>query len=298
MDNPTPNKPSITQPYATGSVASKDGTIIGYRQLGQGPGLLLIHGGMMAAQNFMKLAAVLASDYTVYIMDRRGRGLSGPCGDGFGVQQAVEDAQAVIAETGAQNVFGLSAGAIVSLCTASVTPAIRKVAAYEPPFSLSSIPESSPRPWLVRYNQEIAEGKLADAMVTVNKGIKGSPIFSMLPRFIAVSLMKLAIPAEAKDIKPGDVPLKDIIPTMHFDSQIVLDTEDKLETLKNISAEVFLLGGSKSPTYLRHVLDAVAAALPQARRVQLAGVGHMAADNGGQPQRVAEELRRFFAESH
>jgi pimeloyl-ACP methyl ester carboxylesterase len=294
MENAAQSKSTVNQPYTTGSVKSKDGTTIGYRQLGQGPGLLLLHGGMMAAQNFMKLAAALADDYTVYVMDRRGRGLSGPCDENFGVKQAVEDTQAIIAKTGAQYIFGLSAGAIVSLFAARATPAIQKVAAYEPPFSLSSIPESSPRSWLVRYDQEIAQGKLADAMVTVNKGIKGSPIFSMLPRFITASLMKLAIPADAKDAKDGYVPLRDIISTMHFDSQIVLDTEDKLEDLKRVSAEVLLLGGSKSPAYLRHVLDTVAAALPQAKRVQLPGVGHMAADNGGQPQLVATELHRFF----
>jgi pimeloyl-ACP methyl ester carboxylesterase len=297
MDNAAQSEPTVKLPYATGFATSKDGTTIGYRQLGHGPGLLLVPGGMMAAQNFMKLATALASDYTVYVLDRRGRGLSGPCSDGFGIQQAVEDTQTVIAKTGAHYVFGLSAGAVVSLWTARVTPAIRRVAAYEPPFSLSSIPESSPRPWLVRYDQEIAQGKLADAMVTVNKGIMGAPVFGMLPRFITASLMKLAIPADAKSVKDGDVPLRDIIPTIHFDSQIVLDTEDKLEALKSIPAHVLLLGGSRSPSYLRRILDAVAIALPHAQRVQLAGVGHMAADNGGRPQRVAEELRRFFTES-
>jgi len=32
----------------------------------------------MAPQNFMKLGQALASEFTVYIPDRRGRGLSGP----------------------------------------------------------------------------------------------------------------------------------------------------------------------------------------------------------------------------
>ncbi|MGD0966538.1 MAG: hypothetical protein ABSA57_21950 [Candidatus Acidiferrales bacterium] len=41
--------------YNTGSVTSKDGTIIGYRQLGLGPGLILVHGGMQTSQNLMKL---------------------------------------------------------------------------------------------------------------------------------------------------------------------------------------------------------------------------------------------------
>ena len=33
--------------YITDSVISKDGTKIGYRIFGSGPGILLVHGGMM-----------------------------------------------------------------------------------------------------------------------------------------------------------------------------------------------------------------------------------------------------------
>jgi pimeloyl-ACP methyl ester carboxylesterase len=63
----------VDPPYTKGSVTSKDGTVIGYRQLGSGPGLILVHGGMAASQHFMKLASSLADVFTVYIPDRRGR---------------------------------------------------------------------------------------------------------------------------------------------------------------------------------------------------------------------------------
>jgi len=62
-------------------VVSRDGTTIGYRQMGSGPGLVLVHGGMQASQNLMKLATALAAEFTVCVLDRRGRGLSGPFGD-------------------------------------------------------------------------------------------------------------------------------------------------------------------------------------------------------------------------
>ena len=54
-------------------MTSRDGTIIGYRQLGRGPGVIAVHGGMQAAQNLMKLAGALADSFTVYLPDRRGR---------------------------------------------------------------------------------------------------------------------------------------------------------------------------------------------------------------------------------
>src|ERR1700722_19602010 len=61
---------------AVGSVISSDGTGIGYRQMGDGPGLILVHGGMQSTQNLTKLARALCHRFTVYLPDRRGRGLS------------------------------------------------------------------------------------------------------------------------------------------------------------------------------------------------------------------------------
>ena len=64
--------------FTTESLRSADGNVLGYRRLGSGPGLILLHGGMMAAQNFMRLAELLSDSFTVYVPDRRGRGSSGP----------------------------------------------------------------------------------------------------------------------------------------------------------------------------------------------------------------------------
>ena len=62
--------------YTKGSVRSVDGTSIGYRELGHGPGVYLgSDGGMQASQDFMKLATELSGKFTIYVPDRRGRGL-------------------------------------------------------------------------------------------------------------------------------------------------------------------------------------------------------------------------------
>ncbi len=84
---------------------------------------------------------------------------------------------------------------------------------------------------------------------------------------------------------------------MHYDIQVVVSSEGLLEKSKNMSAELLLLGGSESQTFLKAALNALSAALPQAKRVEFPRIGHLAADNGGVPERVAEELREFFRES-
>jgi pimeloyl-ACP methyl ester carboxylesterase len=277
--------------YTTGSVTSKDGTIIGHRKLGLGPGIILVHGGMQASQNLMKLATDLSDTFTVYIPDRRGRGMSGAPGAGYGIRKECEDIEALMTRFRVQNLFGLSSGALISLQAALVIPAIRKVALYEPPLSIN---HSTPTGWVKRFDGEIAQGKFAAALVTVLRGLRASPVFLRMPQFLLTPFVKLALANQAKGARRDEVPLKTLIPTMHFDAQLVLETEGALESFKAVNAEVLLLGGGKSQQYLRLALDALSAVLPHVRRVELEGLDHLGPDNSGKPERVAQELRRFF----
>ena len=116
--------------YTTDSVTTKDGTTIGYRQLGHGPGVMLLHGAASSAHNHMQLAEALADAFTVYVPDRRGRGLSGAYGKDYSIREDVEDMDALLTKTGAHNVFGVSSGSIICLQAALDLPAIHKAAIY------------------------------------------------------------------------------------------------------------------------------------------------------------------------
>jgi pimeloyl-ACP methyl ester carboxylesterase len=248
---------------------------------------------MQAAQNLMQLGAALADAFTVVIPDRRGRGLSGPYRAHDGILTACKDLQALLEKTGAHYVFGLSAGAVMALQAALSSPGIHKLALYEPPLPVEG---SDPTAWVPRFDREIAEGKLAAALLTVVRGTGDSPFLAHVPRFVLRPLLALAIRADAHAVKDGDVPLRELIPTMHFDAQAVRDTQGTLASFRQARAAVLLLGGSKSPRDLRLALDALERVLPQMQRVEFQGVGHLAADNSGKPGLVATELRRFFGE--
>ena len=187
--------------YTTGSVTSRDGTIIGYRQLGHGPGIIAVHGGMQAAQNFMRLAAALADAFTVYVPDRRGRGLSGPPGAYYSLQTECEDIEVLIRATGAHNVFGLSSGALIVLHAALTLPATDKVALYEPPLSID---HSTPTWWVTRYDREVAQGKLGSAMLTVVRGTQMTPpILRFVPRSLLALLLDHAVRLGSEDMGSG-----------------------------------------------------------------------------------------------
>ena len=141
------------KPYSVSSVTSKDGTIIGYRQLGNGPGLVLVQGAMGSAHNFSQLSEALSENFTIYVPDRRGRGISAyPYHKDHTIQRDVEDLEAILMKTSAHFVFGLSSGALISLQASTILSSIHKVIAYEPPLFLEGLPVSL----FERYKKEIS----------------------------------------------------------------------------------------------------------------------------------------------
>ena len=288
-------KASIRPAYATGSVISADGTTIGYRRYGHGPGVVLVHGGMQGAQNFAKLALALADSFTVYVPDRRGRGLSGPFGPRYGMDRECEDLGALLSQTGASDVFGLSSGALIVLRAALSNPSIRRAALYEPPFPVADL---SLVGWASRFDEEVDRGDLASALVTALKATGDPSIFTRLPRRVLTPPLRLAVWADRRRPAAGnDIPFAALIPTLHYDTTLVREMEGKFDECRTIAAEVLLLGGSRSQPFLRAALDSLAHAIPRAARVELPNVGHVAADNDGKPALVARELRRFFRSS-
>jgi pimeloyl-ACP methyl ester carboxylesterase len=281
--------------YKRDFVTSIDGTTIGYRQLGQGPGLILLHGGMKSSQDFMKLAEILSDTFSVYVPDRRGRGMSGGHGDHFNITREVEDTKALMAKTGACSLFGLSAGGLVVLKTALANSEVRRVALYEPPLSIKG---SAPRDWVSRYERELDQGKTAAAVVTALKGIGTEPLFSTLPRFILVPLMALIMKLQ-RDPSGDNVTIRSLISTMRFDMRIVSEMADTLQDYRFLQTPVLLLGGGKSPSFLKTALDGLEATLPSVTRKTFPALGHDGPEDDGRPELIAKELRHFFlADQH
>ena len=251
---------------------------------------MLVHGGMQSSQNLMTLAARLSDAFTVYVPDRRGRASSGAFGERYGLARECEDLDALLTKTDARDVFGLSSGALVVMHAELSLPRIRKVALYEPPFPI----DGTPTRWVARFDEEVARGDLASAMVTVIKGTGDSTLLRALPRFLFAPLMRRAIHEDQRRVRRNDVAIAALIPTMHYDPQLVRELEGRIGDFRAMRADVLLLGGAKSRRFLRAALDALALVIPRAERVEFPGVGHLAADNRGKPELVARELRRFF----
>lgn len=288
--------------YVIGSVTSKDGTKIGYRQIGHGPGIILLHGGVKGSQSLTQLGTALSDEFTVYIPDRRGRGMSGPFGDNYGLSKEVEDMDALITKTGADYVFGTSTGGIIALQSALCLHAIHKAVIFELPIYVNKTEMDNYNAIINRYDQEVSEGKLTSAMLTasdISSKVSNDPIskWYFIPNSIWRPIFRILIESEGLIQGKNDASIKELIPTFHYDLILVNETKGKLNDYKNVSAKVLLLSGKKPLKFLKHSLDALKTVLPNVERVVNSEIDHDASENYlGKPKIVAQEIKKFYRE--
>jgi pimeloyl-ACP methyl ester carboxylesterase len=192
----------------------------------------------------------------------------------------------LLAETGAQNLFGLSSGGVISLYAATRLPRIAKLSLYEPPVIAGG---AQPDRFASRFSRRLDRGDVGGAMAEVLAG----STFARIPRFVLRPLLRLMMRFE--QVHGDRIPIRELAPTLRQD--IAMIRELQFPDAPAITADVLLLGGSRSMRDLQLGLDALARALPRAQRVAIDGVGHTAALDEDQPEVVARELRRFFAAS-
>jgi pimeloyl-ACP methyl ester carboxylesterase len=118
---------------------SKDGTSIAYLKQGDGPPLVLVHGAGVVAKNWMPVMPALAENFTVYAMERRGRGESGDI-EPYDIEREYDDIAAVIESIDQPvNLLGHSFGGILTLEAALLSRNVRKLLLYEPPLNLPDV---------------------------------------------------------------------------------------------------------------------------------------------------------------
>src|SRR3712207_301123 len=106
---------NITTTEQIGRVISADGTPIGYERSGEGPPLVLVHGATSDRRRWAPILPALEKRFTVYAVDRRGRGASGDA-QTYAIEREFEDIAAVVdAIGGPVDLIGHSYGALCVL---------------------------------------------------------------------------------------------------------------------------------------------------------------------------------------
>jgi pimeloyl-ACP methyl ester carboxylesterase len=289
----------------TKAITSFDGATLSYRQLGQGPGLIIIHGGLETWRSYRDLAELLSSTFTVYIPDRRGRGLSSPPGPDYGMQTEVADIETLSRETGARFVFGVSSGALISLQTCLLTRGVfDRAAIFEPPLLVDP---GRFTPLYERFRREVARDDIASALITGMKitGL-GPPVLPSLPYWLLRPLVNWFFSRQESNGQAGGADedtepiLRDLVPTMVCDFALVREMEGTLESFQALrDTRVRLMSGTASLPYCIRSCEGLEGVIPGATHTRMQGLTHLGAGNRdveGKPEVVAEVLREFFTQ--
>jgi hypothetical protein len=151
--------------------------------------------------------------------------------------------------------------------------------------------------WKVSVHTAAASGTVAILVVTF-----GPPLLLALPAIALVAWSRIRLGDHTPAQTLVGAALGGLVATTVFYPAALIGSGGKVrhpkrhqEEVAGMTAEVLLLGGEKSPRFLREVLDALHGTLPRSQRIELARMGHGGPSSEGQPERVAEALRIFFA---
>jgi pimeloyl-ACP methyl ester carboxylesterase len=255
------------------TVTSKDGTSIAFDRLGNGPPVVLVCGGSVDRMADAGLAAALASDLTVYNFDRRGRGDSGDAPE-YAVAREVEDIAAMIdAAGGSAHLYGTSSGAALAMEAAASGLPIRKLALWEPPYSVQGRPDL-PDDTASVYRELVAAGRRGDAVEYFMLKVVGMP-----EEFAAAA-------RQAPWWKDQEA----IAHTLAYDATVMGDYTIPTERARAVSVPTIILVGGASFGFMGETADALAELIPNAHRRTLEGQEHNV-----DPEVMAQALKQFFA---
>jgi pimeloyl-ACP methyl ester carboxylesterase len=257
-----PNALRISHPARSGHVVSRDGTRIAYDRVGSGPPVIVIVGALCsrALGPGVKLAPMLATRFTVFTYDRRGRGDSGD-GAPYAIEREVEDLEALLVEAGgAACVCGHSSGAVLALRAAEHGLPILKLALYEAPFIVDDARPSTENDW-AQIEAFVKSGRPGDAVKAFMKSV-GVPAF-------AIALMRWL---------PVWKTITAVAHTLPYDGALVQEFQRGAPLPPTAWARVTIpalaIDGGKSPTWMRNGTRALATVLPNAQYRTLEGQTH------------------------
>jgi pimeloyl-ACP methyl ester carboxylesterase len=264
-------------------VTSKDGTSIAYDRQGGGPAVILVGGGLDDGAENAPLVPELAARFTVYNYARRGRGDSGDTLP-YALEREFEDLDALIAEAGGSaHLYGVSSGGALVLEAAAAGLPVDRLGVYEVPYMVADDMARRAREFVQQLGAVLAEGRRGEAL-------------ELFMRLAGSSEDDIA-GARSSPFWPG---LEAIAHTLAYDAACMGDYRPPTARLARITQPTLVVTGGVSPDaqvgmgglppdLFDRAADAIAATVPRAERLTLAGQGHVA-----DPKVVAPVLERFF----
>lgn len=238
---------------------------------------MLVHGTGGASSRWSPILPALEKQFTVYAVDRRGRGESVET-QSYAIEREFEDVAAVVNSIGdGVNLLGHSFGAICTLDAALLTPHLRKLVLYEPPLPVPGVP-IYPAGVIDRLEALLDEGDRVSVLTTFFREVVRMPpheleLFKASPAFPARVAAAHTLPRELRAHEG-----------YRFEPA----------RFKHLNVPTLLLLGGDSPQFFKAAIEALHATLPNNRIVVLPGQQHIAIDTA--PDLFVHEVQTFLLE--
>jgi pimeloyl-ACP methyl ester carboxylesterase len=241
-------------------VQSTDGTPIAVWRSGAGPGLLLVHGTAADHSRWARTRPLFEHNFTVWAIDRRGRGGSGD-GSRYSIAQEAHDIAAVAAAIGgAVSILGHSYGALCCIEAAPAMPQLDRLVLYEPPLPVGG--------------QIVAPAAALDVERCL---AAGDPEAALLTFFRSV----VRVPEQQLDVMRASPAWAARVAAAHtLPREIRLEAEyrPELERLRAVHVPTLLLLGGDSPAFLQEATRRLHESMPRSRVHVMPGQQHVAMD--------------------
>ena len=265
--------PSDASPGDTVKVRSADGVDLNLQMMGgSGPDLLICHATGFHGPAYRPLAQYLAERFTVWALDFRGHGSSGPApGDDYAWSGMGADVAACAAAVGAERLYGFGhsmGGAALLLAERSRPGTFERLFLYEPivlPRGFFDQPGNNPLSAGARNRREVF-GSRAEALARYSNR---SPLAVMRADALAAY-----VEGGFVDLPDGRVRLACSAETeaRTFEASGGLPTEEAsaISVPATVAAGTVITGVSNAGVFA----SAIAEALPQARFLSFEDLGH------------------------
>jgi pimeloyl-ACP methyl ester carboxylesterase len=253
-------------------VTSPDGVRIACQVEGEGTPLVIVHGAGSGRWSFDLVRPDLQEPFTVWALDRRGRGDSDD-GDSYSIEREFDDVAAVVREAGeGALLFGHSYGGLVAAGAAARLGGVPRLAVYDGAMGGVLADED----WTARFEAHVEAGD-RDAAV--------SDFMSEVGGYTEAEI-------DAMRGTPAWQARLDASPTVPRELRAERAFDIESLRLGELGAPTLLLIGSRSPDWAHRSTQAFASAIPGAEVHTLEGQGHGAAVSA--PELLSTELRTFF----
>jgi pimeloyl-ACP methyl ester carboxylesterase len=266
--------------FERNTLTSPNGTIITYETIGEGPGLIILHGALSDMEEYTQLAIALSGSYKVHLMQRRDREGKHTS---YRIEYECQDLLALQQITRAELLFGHSFGGLVALETAVLSHTFKKIIVYEPGVSINWNWD-----WLTTYQAAITRRKYRKAFTAFVQGMGHSPL-SKAPGWLAALILRIAIKGKDWQLK------KRLLVSNLREHQEVKRLEGGYKKYTAVSAPVLLIAGKESPGSIPDMLNILAKEISQSQVLYLPGLAHLSPQNNGAPEILADHIIGFLS---